>query len=114
MTTQQIMSVATEGQGFDVVYDTLGGKTLDESFRAARRYTGHVVSCLGWGTHTLAPLSLRAATYSGVFTLMPLLTGTGRSHQGSILKKAAQLVDAGKLKPLVHSKSYSVESVAEA
>jgi NADPH2:quinone reductase len=52
--------------------------TLDASFQAVRRF-GHVVSCLGWGTHALGPLSFRAATCSGVFTLLPLLTGEGPS-----------------------------------
>ena len=37
------------------------------SFAAVKRYTGHVVSSLGWSTHSLAPLSFRGATYSGVF-----------------------------------------------
>ena len=41
----------TAGDGFDVVYDTLGGPVLDASFAAVKRYTGHVVSCLGWGAH---------------------------------------------------------------
>jgi NADPH2:quinone reductase len=35
------------------------------------------VSALGWGTHALAPLSFKAASYSGVFALLPLLTGDG-------------------------------------
>jgi NADPH:quinone reductase-like Zn-dependent oxidoreductase len=39
----------TAGEGFDVVYDTVGGAVLDASFEAARRYGGHVVSCLGLG-----------------------------------------------------------------
>jgi NADPH:quinone reductase-like Zn-dependent oxidoreductase len=39
----------TGSEGFDVVYDTVGGSTLDDSFLAAKTYTGHVVSCLGWG-----------------------------------------------------------------
>lgn len=59
----------TAGEGFDIVYDTVGGETLDASFKAARIYSGHVLSCLGWGQHSLAPLSFRGATYSGVFTL---------------------------------------------
>lgn len=45
----------------------------------------HVVSCLGWGSHALAPLSFKAASYSGVFTLLPLLTGEGRAHHGEIM-----------------------------
>jgi NADPH:quinone reductase-like Zn-dependent oxidoreductase len=63
----------TGGEGFDIVYDTLGGAVTDGSFASVKRYAGHVVSCLGWGSHSLAPLSFRAATYSGVFTLLPLL-----------------------------------------
>jgi NADPH:quinone reductase-like Zn-dependent oxidoreductase len=37
----------TGGRGFDIVYDTVGGKVLDASFAAVRRF-GHVVSALGW------------------------------------------------------------------
>ena len=87
----------TQGEGFDIVYDTVGGATLDASFRATRLYHGHVVSALGWGTHALAPLSFRAATYSGVFTLLPLLSGRHRAQHGAILREAARLVDEGKV-----------------
>ena len=67
---------------FDVVYDTVGGAVLDPSFKAVGRF-GHVVSALGWGwNHLLAPLSFRAATYSGVFTLLPMLTSKGRARHG--------------------------------
>jgi NADPH:quinone reductase-like Zn-dependent oxidoreductase len=88
----------TDGEGFDIVYDTVGGPVLDASFRAARIYEGHVVSCLGWGTHALAPLSFRAATYSGVFTLLPLIRGKGRAAHGAIMREATRLVEAGKVK----------------
>ena len=88
----------TQGEGFDVVYDTVGGVTLDASFQAVRTYTGHVVSCLGWGEHKLAPLSFRGATYSGVFTLLPLLSGLHRAHHGRILAAVAQLVEAEKIR----------------
>lgn len=109
------MTVAqyTGGRGFDIVYDTIGGKTLDASFHAVRRF-GHVVSALGWGTHALAPLSFRAATYSGVFTLLPLLTGEGREHHGAILREAAKLVDAGKITPRIDLRRFSLETVGEA
>jgi NADPH:quinone reductase-like Zn-dependent oxidoreductase len=101
----------TDGEGFDIVYDTVGGATLDASFRAARQYHGHVVSCLGWGTHALAPLSFRAATYSGVFTLLPLLSGKGRAHHGAIMKEASALVAAGKLKVMLDPAVYTLASV---
>ena len=101
----------TDGEGFDIVYDTVGGATLDASFRAARQYHGHVVSALGWGTHALAPLSFRGATYSGVFTLLPLLSGKGRAHHGDIMREASALVAAGKLKVRLDPTVYTLENV---
>jgi NADPH:quinone reductase-like Zn-dependent oxidoreductase len=104
----------TGGAGFDIVYDTVGGKTLDDSFAAVRRYTGHAVSCLGWGTHALAPLSFRGATYSGVFTLLPLITGEGRQHHGEILAAAAKMAAEGKLKPLLAAGRFNATTIGQA
>ncbi|HTD05710.1 zinc-dependent alcohol dehydrogenase family protein [Undibacterium sp.] len=114
MTVEEYVAAYTGGEGFDVVYDTVGGATLDASFEAARTYGGHVVSCLGWGTHKLAPLSFRAATYSGVFTLLPLITGKGRAHHGDILREAGKLAEAGKLKPLMDHRQFTMETAVEA
>jgi len=101
-----IVDEYTGGDGFDIVYDTLGGTTLDASFVAVRPYGGHVVSSLGWGTHSLAPLSFRAATYSGVFTLMPLLTGNRREQHGRIMAEATRLADEGKLWPVLSAQRF--------
>ncbi|WP_232374881.1 zinc-binding dehydrogenase [Mycolicibacterium mengxianglii] len=99
---------------FDIVIDNVGGATLDASFTAVKRYRGHVVSALGWGTHSLAPLSFRGATYSGVFTLMPLLTGHRREHHGHIVAQAAALADSGRLVPRLHSMTFTLEEVHDA
>ena len=104
----------TGGDGFDVVYDTLGGPVLDASFAAVKRYTGHVVSCLGWGAHLLAPLSFRGATYSGVFTLYPLLSGMQRAHHGHILAEAAKLAEQHQLKPLLTTQRFGPDNIAAA
>ena len=103
----------TAGRGFDIVYDTVGGAVLDASFKAVGRF-GHVVSALGWGTHALAPLSFRAASYSGVFTLLPLLTGEGRAHHGEIMREATRLVELGKLRPRVDPRRFGLGTVADA
>ncbi len=111
---EQYVDQYTQGEGFDIVYDTVGGDVLDNSFKAVRMYTGHVVSCLGRGTHSLATLSLRAASYSGVFTLIPLLTGHARKHHQTILKEASALVESKKLR-VFQSKSYfTLASIKEA
>jgi NADPH:quinone reductase-like Zn-dependent oxidoreductase len=103
----------TGGKGFDVVYDTVGGATLDASFASVGRY-GHVVSALGWGTHALAPLSFRGATYSGVFTLLPLLTGEGRTHHGEILHNACRLAESVKLIPILDPRHFTLATIADA
>ncbi|WP_410007838.1 zinc-binding dehydrogenase [Planotetraspora sp. A-T 1434] len=92
----------------------MGGATLDASFAAVRHYTRHVVSALGWGTHSIAPLSFRGATYSGVFTLLPMLTGRGRENHGAIMAEATALADKGLLKPLVDPRRFTLETVANA
>ncbi|MDQ2832778.1 MAG: zinc-dependent alcohol dehydrogenase family protein [Acidobacteriota bacterium] len=108
------LNECTGGEGFDVVYDTLGGAVLDASFAVVKRYTGHVVSCLGWGTHSLAPLSFRSASYSGVFTLFPLLAGLQRAHQGSILAEVAKLVEKKQLQPLLADVQFGGDEIAAA
>ena len=111
---EQYVAVHAGGEGFDVIYDTVGGATIDASFVAVKRYTGHVVSCLGWSTHSLAPLSFRSATYSGVFTLFPLLTGIGYVRHGQILREAAAMADAGQLRPLLNAQRFSDAHIADA
>jgi NADPH2:quinone reductase len=103
----------TAGQGFDLVYDTVGGAVLDASFNAVAQF-GHVVSALGWGTHALAPLSFRAATYSGVFTLLPILTGKGRAHHGEILRKATEMIEAGQIVPRLDPRHFTLDMVLDA
>jgi NADPH:quinone reductase-like Zn-dependent oxidoreductase len=107
------VAACTAGRGFDVIYDTVGGAVIDASFSAVARF-GHVVSALGWGTHALAPLSFRAASYSGVFTLLPMLTGDGREHHGEILREATKLVEAGKIVPRLDPRHFSLETVDQA
>jgi NADPH:quinone reductase len=113
-TVEEYVASCTQGKGFDIVYDTVGGATLDSSFAAVRHYTGHALSCLGWGSHSLAPLSFRGASYSGVFTLFPLLSGTGRAHHGNILSQAAGLVEAGKLQPLLNQQRFTAMDIGAA
>lgn len=106
---EQYVASLTQGAGFDLVVDTVGGATLDASFAAVKHF-GHVVSALGWGTHSLAPLSFREATYSGVFTLYPLLTGLHRAHHGAMLREATRLAEAGKLTPNLDPRRFDLGS----
>ncbi len=104
---------ATKGIGFDIVFDTLGGAFLDQSFQLVNPF-GHVVSCLGWGTHSLAPLSFKGATYSGVFTLEPLLSGRNLESMGAILGHAARLAEGKALRPRLAPQRFGLDTVNDA
>ncbi|WP_282412454.1 zinc-dependent alcohol dehydrogenase family protein [Pseudomonas sp. PS01299] len=110
---EQYVNQFTDGQGFDVIYDTVGGKSLDDSFAAIRLY-GHVTSCAAFGTHNLATGSLRSSTLSGIFVLLPMLTGVGRKHHAEILGYATRLIEEGKVKPLMHAERFSLSQAREA
>ncbi|MBB5466828.1 NADPH2:quinone reductase [Paraburkholderia sp. CI2] len=109
---EQYVAQHTGGAGFDLVADTVGGATLDASFAAVKHF-GHVVSALGWGTHALAPLSFREATYSGVFTLHALLTGENRAHHGEMLGEATRLAEAGQLTPRLDPRRFDLRSAEQ-
>ncbi|MGF6923327.1 zinc-dependent alcohol dehydrogenase family protein [Paraburkholderia sp. 40] len=112
-TVEQYVASLTDGEGFDLVVDTVGGASLDASFAAVRHF-GHVVSALGWGTHALAPLSFREASYSGIFMLYPLLTGRYRAHLGEMMREATRLVESGALAPVVDQTRFDLRSADEA
>ncbi|HTK01723.1 MAG TPA: zinc-dependent alcohol dehydrogenase family protein [Bordetella sp.] len=101
----------TGERGFDIVYDCVGA--LDAAFQAVRPF-GKVTSSLGWGTYSLAPLSFRSASYAGVFTLRPLLTGEGREAHGHILREAAKLAEAGQLVPRMDDQRYTLDQAEAA
>ncbi|MBN9391202.1 MAG: zinc-dependent alcohol dehydrogenase family protein [Chloroflexi bacterium] len=103
----------TGGKGFDIVFDTVGGKNLEASFQAVRIH-GQVASNAAGGSHDLSALSNKAANLHVVFMLLPMLTGQGRAHHGEILTEVAKLVDAGKVRPLVDPRQFTFEEVAEA
>jgi NADPH2:quinone reductase len=110
---EQYVQTLTGGKGFDIVFDTIGGKNLDHSF-AATRNKGQVINILAFGSHDLTPAIIRSLTIHVENMSLPLLTGAGREKHGEILGQIAALVDDGKLKPLINEKRFSFDQVNEA
>jgi NADPH:quinone reductase len=103
----------TEGKGFDVVFDTIGGNNLDKSLEAAR-VSGQVISIVGQNQHDLTPMHIKGLTLHLVFMLLPMLTGRGRAHHSVILEKVAKWVDEGLIKPLIHKEKFRFDQANEA
>jgi NADPH:quinone reductase-like Zn-dependent oxidoreductase len=103
----------TDGKGFDIVYDTIGGQSFDNSLKAVRHY-GQISSCSAFGTHTLAVSSLHSASIHGVFVLHPMIGNERRKHHGDILKQTTKLIEEEKLKPLIDPRKFTLDNAIEA
>jgi NADPH2:quinone reductase len=90
----------TQGNGVDVVIDTVGGDTFAKSLNAVKIY-GDLVTILSppdainWG-----PARVRNIRVSFELMLTPMTENLleAKIHHGDILKKCAELYDSGKLK----------------
>lgn len=103
----------TGGQGFDVVFDTVGGPNLANSFKAAA-VGGRVATTSARTTADLADMHAKALTLHAVFMLLPMLRGPGRERHGEILRRVASLVDGGKVRPLIDPRRFNLEAAGEA
>lgn len=103
----------TEGAGFDIVFDSVGGENMINSFEAAA-LNGQISS-----TVSLVELDLSLAHFKGlslhvVFMLIPMLHDHKREEHRRILHKLAEIVDAGQLKPIVDDQRFELEEVGKA
>ena len=100
----------TDGKGFEIVFDTLGGPNIDRSFQVAA-HNGQVITIVSHSTHDLSLMHQRGLTLHVVFMLLPMLLGQGRAHHGQILKQIANWVDEGQLTPLVDPERFTLADV---
>lgn len=113
MTVEEYVHKYTDGKGFDIVLDTVGGENLDGSFLAAA-INGTVVSINARSTRDLDPVHSKGLTLHVVFMLLPIITKVNRAHHGEILKHISHLVDQGNLRPLIDSQLFTFDEVAAA
>lgn len=112
-TVADYVATHTQGAGFDLVYDSIGGANLLNSFDAAA-LNGHVST-----TVSMAEIDLTTAHFKGlslhvVFMLIPMLYDHKREAHGEILTKLAEIVDAGKLTPILDEQHFNLEDVGQA
>ena len=96
----------TQGRGFEIIFDTVGGQNLANSFKAAAK-NGTVVTTAARTTQDLSPLHNKALSLHCLFMLLPLLDNQGREEHGQILSKISEIVDQGKLKPLIDTRKFT-------
>jgi len=103
----------TQGSGFDVVFDTIGGANLPTSF-AAVAIDGNIATTNARTTQDLSQLHARALSLHVVFMLLPMLTGKHRARHGRILAELAAWVDTSKVKPLIDPHRFTLATAPDA
>jgi NADPH2:quinone reductase len=105
----------TNGEGVDLVFDTVGGDTFEKSFPAVRVY-GDIVTILEPKANTVWKVARNRNLRIGLeLMLTPMLLGNVEAliHHGEILQQCANLIDAGKLKIEV-SQTFPLAEAAKA
>jgi len=101
----------TGGAGFDKIFDTVAGDNIEKSFAAAKFY-GHVATILPIADPL--QIALKSLSFHSVLMLIPLCHGINHESHGRILTKIAELVDAGKITPIIDESNFLIWEVAKA
>ena len=110
---EDYVSRHTGGAGFDIVFDSVGGANMINSFNAAA-LNGQIAS-----TVSLCELDLSVAHFKGlslhvVFMLIPMLHKFQREQHSQILQELTRIVEGGGLTPVLDENHYSLEDADEA
>ena len=98
----------TDGQGFDLVFDSVGAQNMTNSFEAAA-LNGQVATTVSMLELDLTPAHFKGLSIHVVFMLIPMLHNLKREKHGQILAELASIVDAGKLRAVVDKEHFNLE-----
>lgn len=110
---EQYVAKHTDGNGFEIVFDSVGGANMSNSFDAAA-LNGQVAS-----TVAMCELDLSVAHFKGlslhvVFMLIPMLHNFHRETHAEILGQLARIVDSGGLQPILDDTHFTLEQAGDA
>ncbi|WP_245540368.1 zinc-dependent alcohol dehydrogenase family protein [Paracoccus zeaxanthinifaciens] len=109
-TVVEYVDAHTGGAGFDVVFDTVGGQNMANSFAAAA-LNGDVVTTVALLEMDLSTAHFRGLSLHVVFMLIPMLNDFRRETHGAILAELARLIDAGAVTPLLDDRRFGLSDV---
>lgn len=103
----------TDGAGFDLVFDSVGGANLTKSFEAAA-LNGQIATTVSMCELDLTPAHFKGLSLHVVFMLIPMLHNFRRQDHARILGDLAKIAESGGLKPVLDEKQFSLEEAGQA
>ena len=112
-TVEQYVNTHTAGRGFDLVFDSVGGANLTNSFEAAA-LNAQIATTVSMCELDLTPAHLKGLSLHVVFMLIPMIHDHKREAHAQILRELARIVEAGGLTPVLDEPTFSLEQAGEA
>lgn len=103
----------TNGAGFDVIFDSVGGENMLNSFEAAK-LNGQITSTVSLLELDLSPVHFKGLSLHVIFMLIPMIYNDQREVHGQILAKLAEVVEAEQLRPMLDDQAFLLSDIAKA
>lgn len=110
---EQYVDKHTAGAGFDIVFDSVGGANLTNSFTAAA-LNGQVATTVSMCELDLTPAHFKGLSLHVVFMLIPMLHNFKREQHAEILRNLAQISESGGLTPVLDEQRFSLAEAGQA
>lgn len=103
----------TDNKGFDIVFDSVGGANMANSFEAVA-LNGHVASTVAMVDMDLSVAHFKGLSLHVVFMLIPMLHNHKREEHAQILAELTKIVESGGLHPVLDEQHFSLTDISKA
>ena len=112
-TVSEYVEQHTKGAGFNIVFDSVGGANIANSFEAAA-LNGQVAATVSTVELDLSMAHFKGLSLHVVFMLIPMIHNHKREEHAHILDILTDIVEAGGLRPVLDEKHFSLEEIGDA
>lgn len=112
-TVEQYGAKHTNGAGFDLVFDSVGGANMANLFEAPG-LNGQIASTLSMCELDLTSAYLKGLSLYVVVMLIPMLHNFKRDQHAEVLSNLAQIAESGRLTPVLDERWHSLEQAGQA
>ncbi|MBB6520791.1 zinc-dependent alcohol dehydrogenase family protein [Pseudoteredinibacter isoporae] len=103
----------SSGEGFDLIFDSVGGPNMLNSFSAAA-LNGQIATTVAMTELDLSEAHFKGLSLHVIFMLIPMLHNQYREQHHHILRELTNIAEAGALRPIVDEQSFSLSEAGSA